>query len=226
MKSFSLKLNNNSFQEIFGLDPLLQITPRYNITPTSKCPIVTSNDKTLTHAYWGNTKEWANKKSLGNRLVGILATKLLTNSKINSRLKRCLIPCDGFYLWKNAGKKDKIPYRYALAENEAFYLLGVTEVFENNKNENIDVFRIIWNDIPTQSNNYETPPPIAMNKTLSDKWLNSEEDNWNEIFQKDIFKELQNYSINPKISDPKFDSPDLWEHTPPTNQLGNYTLFD
>ena len=57
--------------------------------------------------------------------------------------KRCLVLVDGFYEWREEGKK-KYPYYISLASNDAFALAGIWDRWLNNSTGEVkDTFSII-----------------------------------------------------------------------------------
>ena len=57
--------------ELFGLDAVPELKPRYNVAPTEKAPVVTEQEgrRKLEPTRWGLVPHWASDRSMGNRLI-------------------------------------------------------------------------------------------------------------------------------------------------------------
>src|SRR5258706_16124628 len=97
---------------IEGLSPtdLFASAPRYNIAPSQDVLAVTeiAEKRTVSLFQWGLIPSWS-KDAAGfiNARAETLAQKGSFREAFERR--RCLIPADGFYEWKKAGK-FKQPY--------------------------------------------------------------------------------------------------------------------
>ncbi|PGH37523.1 MAG: hypothetical protein CRN43_20670 [Candidatus Nephrothrix sp. EaCA] len=78
----------------------------------------------LSYFYWGGTPVLA--RNLAERAINIRGElpeeKPVFKKKIKRR--RCLIPSDGFYCWKKIGKRQAIPWRFAMPDNSLFSIAG------------------------------------------------------------------------------------------------------
>jgi len=59
------------------------------------------------------------------------------------KLRRCLIPADGFYEWKQLGTKVKQPYNFGMADNALFAFAGLWECWGGPSSESIETFTIL-----------------------------------------------------------------------------------
>jgi putative SOS response-associated peptidase YedK len=83
--------------------------PRFNVAPTQPAPVVTLRDgvRVLEMMRWGLVPFWANKPGakaplMINARVESLESKQVFKDALAH--KRCLVPADGFFEWKHAGK--------------------------------------------------------------------------------------------------------------------------
>jgi putative SOS response-associated peptidase YedK len=89
--------------------------PRFNVAPTQDAPVVVLRDgaRWIEMMRWGLVPFWATR--------GTYKPPLMINARIESieskqvfrdalARKRCLVPADGFFEWRHAGKKDKSPF--------------------------------------------------------------------------------------------------------------------
>jgi putative SOS response-associated peptidase YedK len=103
-------------------------SPRYNIAPTQ--PVATvrqaGTSRILSTMRWGLVPSWASDISIGNRLINGRSETVLEKPAFRDsfRTRRCLIPADGFYEWKKAGKKSR-PFHFGMKDGSLFAFAGV-----------------------------------------------------------------------------------------------------
>jgi putative SOS response-associated peptidase YedK len=70
--------------------------------------------------------------------------------------------------------------------------------------------------------------PLVLSAASEKIWLekNSEEEQLMRILSTPSIKDMNYYSVSPKISEKDIDVPSLIIPTPPADQHGNLTLFD
>ncbi len=78
-------------------------SPRYNIAPTQPVPAVrqVGANRILSTMRWGLVPSWASDVSIGARLINGRSESILEKPAFLEafRMRRCLIPADGFYEW-------------------------------------------------------------------------------------------------------------------------------
>ncbi len=110
-------------------DPALPVgfAPRYNIAPTQTLPIVANREKRVIElARWGLVPTWADDLSIGARLINARGESLSQKPAFRDAFarRRCLVPADGFFEWKRAGKK-KQPHFIHPSPRRAFAFAGL-----------------------------------------------------------------------------------------------------
>jgi len=97
-----------------ALDPAAPANPwwkaRYNISPTQDAPVVTLRDgaRTLEMMRWGLVPFWAGRSSKRPPLMINARVESVDEKRVFKdalERKRCLVPADGFFEWKRAGKQ-------------------------------------------------------------------------------------------------------------------------
>jgi putative SOS response-associated peptidase YedK len=102
--------------------------PRYNIAPTQ--PVATirqaGSSRILSLMRWGLVPSWASDISIGARLINGRSETVLEKPAFRDsfRLRRCLVPADGFYEWKKAGK-ERYPFHFVMKDSSLFAFAGV-----------------------------------------------------------------------------------------------------
>ena len=103
-------------------------SPRYNVAPTQ--PVATvrqaGTSRVLSMMRWGMVPSWAKDLSIGGSLINARSETLLDKPAFRDafRTRRCLIPADGFYEWKKAGK-ERQPYHFGMNDGALFAFAGL-----------------------------------------------------------------------------------------------------
>ncbi|MCU0304482.1 MAG: SOS response-associated peptidase [Thermoanaerobaculales bacterium] len=128
---YTLTVDAAVLAELFELEPLTELQPRYNIAPTQKVPIVRPGDgraREWASVRWGLIPSWAKDPSIGARLINARAETAADKPSFRAAFKhrRCLVPADGFYEWvKLAGGKQ--PHHIRFADRRPFAFAGLWE---------------------------------------------------------------------------------------------------
>src|SRR5438874_13670820 len=83
--------------------------PRYNIAPTQAVPVIRQNPKEpvrqISTMRWGLIPSWAKDTSGAARMINARSETAHTLPAFRDamKLRRCLVPADGFYEWQGRG---------------------------------------------------------------------------------------------------------------------------
>lgn len=216
----------------YGLEGEEFTVPNYNASPSQQLPIVSNlAKKEISFFYWGLNKKWSNNKSVSPKLLTLNSETLSTKSAHRKLLMehRCLIPANGFYLWKQYGKRRKTPHYFKEPSEEIISLAGIWEEFEDMEGQATYTFKIIERPNYTGIAEFDNFLPAVIKKEDEKKWLDSyssEEELMSMILNNEATKSLANHPVSPHISNPKLNSAELIKPQQQVDQLGNYTLFD
>lgn len=103
--------------------------PRYNIAPTQPVLAVIGNGQRRAGLLrWGLVPGWAKDPSIGSRLINARAETVAEKPAFRHALRRrrCLIPADGFYEWRQQGGR-KQPMRIVRRDGGLFAFAGLWE---------------------------------------------------------------------------------------------------
>ncbi|MCL6258276.1 SOS response-associated peptidase [Aquiflexum sp. TKW24L] len=227
---YSLSKSKIELEERFQAEMLADFKPRFNIAPTQLVPVITSESpKGFSFFYWGITPDFAKNKPVSQKLINAKAETV--NEKVSFKSsfekRRCLVPADGFYEWKKLGKKTKVPYRFTLANSEAFSFAGIWEEYENEKGEIKHTFLILTTEPNKLVAEVHDRMPVILNKEDEKKWLDkySSEANLLQMLKTHSADEMMSYTVSPLVNQVNNDSPGIIRKTSPIDQFGNYTLF-
>jgi putative SOS response-associated peptidase YedK len=143
--------------------------PRYNIAPTQLAPVIyhdhppssnfgAAGQPAVKLMRWGLIPSWAKDESVGNALINARSETIESRTAFREAFKhrRCLIPADSFYEWKEMHGQRQ-PFRVMLKSGEPFCFAGLwdrwikppaagkfdTDLDEAPPSETIDSFTII-----------------------------------------------------------------------------------
>jgi len=127
------------------LDEIGDYQPRWNAAPTSKLPVVISDNarRVLTLMRWGLVPSWADDLKIGYSTFNARAESLATRAVFRGAWRagrRCLVVADGYYEWRDS---DKQPFAVALANRGPMTLAGLWDHWRAPTGEIIKSFAII-----------------------------------------------------------------------------------
>ncbi len=104
---------------------------RYNVAPSQQVPVVRVEDDGRRHLAalrWGFVPSWSKDGKIApiNAMSETVADKPMFRAAFKKR--RCLVPADGYYEWRKAGKQ-KQPLHYHLRDGGPFGFAGIWEAW-------------------------------------------------------------------------------------------------
>jgi putative SOS response-associated peptidase YedK len=174
---FSLTVDEQQINILFELSGAnAPYVPRYNGAPTQLLPVITNQlPRHMQLFRWGLIPNWSKEVS---KIPLINAKSETMNQKPSFsdgfKLRRCLVPADGFYEWVHSGRK--LPYRFTLNDESLFAFAGIWDCWRSPKDENINSFAILT----TEANEMMAPihdrMPVVLDKTQFNDWLEEKDD--------------------------------------------------
>ncbi len=229
--NYAIASEKQVIAEQFQIEVTDHYLPTFNAQPSNLLPVITSEEpEGLSYFYWGINPSFSKSRGVSDKLLYAPVESILTKPSLKKslQLQRCVIIADSFYNWKEIAKKEKVPYRFHLEDNQPFGIAGLWDSFETETGEAVHTFMMITTPASNELNKVCERMPAILNEDLMLEWLN--EDNTAEsihAFIKPYTEEhIFQHTINPKLADPNFNNKSLWEKVPPANQFGNLTLFN
>jgi len=131
---FALVTPGAELAAALGLDQVpTNLKARANIAPTQEVPVLPNLPVRRLEEYrWGLIPSWAKEKGIGNRMINARAETVAVKPAFKDALRRrrCLVPADGFYEWKAAGGKAKIPHFIRLRSHRPLAFAGLWESWQ------------------------------------------------------------------------------------------------
>jgi putative SOS response-associated peptidase YedK len=99
-----MRLGAQTVRDLFSVEEVPEVEPRYNVSPTNEMPVVGEDKEGHRHVRlmrWGLVPFWAKDVSIGQRLINAKSETAHEKPAFKQALerRRCLIPADGFYEW-------------------------------------------------------------------------------------------------------------------------------
>ena len=143
---YVIEYDSNLISKIINSEKVDSFDSQYNAAPTKLLPIVTiksPNKVDLVH--WGASSDYAKKKPLADKLISLdLSTFSKSNMHYNLLMsQRCIILCNGYYLWKKTSKSEKTPFYFNYIENKIMLCVGIKERYEDFEGNTFDYFSFI-----------------------------------------------------------------------------------
>lgn len=130
---FTLSVSAEDLARLFSLDPagMPPLLPRYNIAPTQPVLAIRADrtgGREAVFLRWGLIPGWARDPAIGGRLINARSETAADKPSFRSafRRRRCLVPADGFYEWRSAGRV-KQPYHLHASDGGPFAIAGLWE---------------------------------------------------------------------------------------------------
>jgi putative SOS response-associated peptidase YedK len=197
-------------------DQISDYQPRCNAAPTSKLPVVISNDagRILTLMRWGLIPSWAKDPKIGYSTFNARAESLVTRAAFRGAWRarrRCLVLADGYYEWRHA---DKQPFAIALANRGPMTLAGLWDAWRSPAGETIKSFAIITTTANALLAPLHDRMPVVIAPDCWGDWLgeNSSPQRAAETLLRPYpDKAMAFWAVDRRVGNVKNDSPDLFD---------------
>jgi putative SOS response-associated peptidase YedK len=174
---YRLSRRQQLLEEHFATDPWEDDwEPRYNIAPTQPVPVIRQDPKEpvrrLSLVRWGLVPSWSKDTSGAARMINARSETAATLPAFREalRLRRCLVPADGFYEWQRTGKA-KQPFCFEVNDGELFAFAGIWDRWRHASGNMLETCSIL-----TTTPNDVTAPihdrmPVILDPDAYDLWL-------------------------------------------------------
>lgn len=209
---YSLTSPIEGLRALFRFDELPNLQPRYNIAPTQDVPVVREREgsgREFSMLRWGLVPSWAKEIGVNAPLINARGETVTEKPSFRSAYanRRCLIPADGFYEWKKAGKGEKQPYRIALPDDEPFAFAGIWEHWQSAQGEFLESCAVITTDASEKIAEIHHRMPVILQPETYDKWLADPSPNLVAAFS----GALKAYPIGTAVNKVANDDVTLWD---------------
>jgi len=200
--------------ELFELSQVPDLTPRYNVAPSQLVAVIGTKagggGRGLAMFRWGFVPHWANAPT-GPRSVNAKAETIaeLPAFRDAFRQRRCLIPADGFYEWRDTpdGKK---PLFYRLRAGKVMALAGIWDCWPG-PTEKLFTCAIVTTTANSAVEPVHDRMPVILPREDWDTWLNPAEQEsakLRPILKPYPAEEMEILPVNPVVNNSRHEGPD------------------
>jgi putative SOS response-associated peptidase YedK len=196
----------------------VQHSPRYNVAPTQKNPVVVvnkENKRIMTPMKWGLIPSWAKEEAIGNRMINARMETVTQKPSFRTAFlrRRCLVPADGYYEWNKPGTPGrKTPFRIVLKSREVFAFAGLWEIWRNKKGEVIPSYTIITTEADDMVGKVHPRMPVILRPENEDGWIDPKpKDSANLLKLLDPYPadSTEMYEVSPVVGKANIDTEEL-----------------
>jgi putative SOS response-associated peptidase YedK len=184
--------------------------PRFNAAPTQELPIILEGKQSeIVPARWGLVPHWAKDLQIGSRMINARAETLGEKPAFKSLLgaRRCLIPADGFYEWKNVGSQ-KLPFRCTMTDG-LFAFAGLWDEWRDPEGKAVRSFTIITCAPNGLLALIHDRMPVILDREQEQRWLDARVQEVGTLLRPYPDARMSLTPVSNAVNDAKRDSPDL-----------------
>jgi putative SOS response-associated peptidase YedK len=210
---FSLVQSADAIADVFDLEELPVLAPRYNIAPTQPVGVIrlaSQRSREFTYLNWGLIPSWAKDPKMGARLINARAETLSEKPSFRAAFKRrrCLVVADGFYEWQPR-ERGKQPFYIQLEDHQPFGFAGLWEHWQSPDGSEIESCTIIT----TEANDLMRPihdrMPVILNRSNFDAWLDPSIQSGDQLYpllRPYAAEAMQAYPVSTAVNSPRNDT--------------------
>jgi putative SOS response-associated peptidase YedK len=200
IKRYSITLSKNQLSKLFTATVDANYAPSFNAGPGQKLPVITSdNPHRVLLFQWGILPFDAVETGVSDKLINARAKTIFAKEPFCDlvQTKRCIIPADSFYVWKEQFNIST-PYRIVSATESTFAIAGVWDSWQVADGDSMfGSFTMITREAPKDLQEYTERMPLILNEEESKIWLNDRvnEDFITELLKRPIGIKLKTYKV-------------------------------
>ncbi len=167
-------------REYFGYNETPEFPPRFNIAPTQPIAVIAARD--FTHGRersfrlvrWGFLPSFAKDVSRFPLLINARAETLMEKPSFSAALKRrrCLVPADGFYVWRDGGRgQAKQPFLIRAVDRGPLGFAGLFETYLDPNGSEIDTACIVTTGANRLVSGLSDRMPAILPREAFGSWL-------------------------------------------------------
>ncbi|MCA9567712.1 MAG: SOS response-associated peptidase [Myxococcales bacterium] len=165
--------------EVFEVDVLPEILPRYNIAPTQSVPVILEQDgtRTCTTMSWGLLPFWAKDRKMAYKTINARGETVAEKPAFRAsfKKKRCLIVADGYYEWKRLSKTEKIPHLMRIDGGGPFAMAGLWSQWRDPETgEDVLTCTIVTTSAAPGMEDVHDRMPVILDARDWDAWLSAD----------------------------------------------------
>jgi putative SOS response-associated peptidase YedK len=212
---YSLTSPGGLLAEIFELGEVPVLEPRYNVAPTQAAPVVRAGEaparRELALLRWGLIPASAEDARIGAPLINARVETAASRPAFQRsfRRRRCLVPADGFYEWRRAGRRSQ-PFHVRRASGEPFAFAGLWDRSRASDGAEVESFAILTMAAGPAVAPIHDRMPVIVARADHDLWLDPAEHRpaaLAALLRRAPGTELTVTALGPWVNDARHDDP-------------------
>lgn len=204
---FSMAAELPEVQKHFHIERVMYYyKQRYNISPTQHTPVILqrSGERILDEFRWGFIPFW------GKDAVNADLRNVHRNPSYRKMVdkQRCVIPCNGFYYWRNEGRKS-YPVRVVMKTRGMFGVAGLFEIWRDARGEAVRTCTLVMTDANPLIGEFESRMPAILSPEDMTRWLHEDTHDLEElqpILRPHAAENMHAYAVTPLIDNDRHDT--------------------
>ncbi|WP_425623050.1 SOS response-associated peptidase [Brevibacillus borstelensis] len=212
---FTFTTTPDKIMERFDLSEILfELQPRFNIAPGQPIPAIIEDQgqRRIGRLRWGLIPSWAKDEKIGYKMINARAETLQEKPAFRNLFarKRCLIPADSFYEWRQT-EKGKQPMRIMMKNEEPFAFAGLFDTWTGPEGQKVHTCTIVTTKPNEVVKDIHDRMPVILRQEDEGVWLDREK------YDADLLQSLlvpydatqmRAYPVSAMVGSPKNDVPD------------------
>ena len=192
----------------------LPVVPNYNVCPTVNIHTVTSAQGTrhLKAMRWGFVPHWYKSMTGGPLLINARSETIAEKPAFREacRLRRCLIPADGFYEWSHKSGRPPIAYRVTRSDRQPMAMAGIWKDWES-AGTRIKTCAIVTTEANTAMAKIHHRLPVILGPEHWSLWLGEVGKGAAKLLHPVADKALEICRVSAAVNSNRATGPDLWK---------------
>ncbi len=215
------------FEDFYEIDDRVHLQPRFNIAPTQAVPVILgkpSQLRTLHEMHWGLIPRWSDGPGPNPaRLINARSETVHSRPSFREAFaqRRCLLPADGFYEWRQQGK-SKIPLHFSLHDGDLFAFAGLWEKWRGAGDLLIESTSILTTEPNSLVVDVHDRMPVILTRERFGAWLDP--DTPLPVLQGLMnplsAREMRRKTVSTRVNNAREEGPELLQESPVWRQPG------
>lgn len=212
---FAVTLPPDAMAQMFAAQPAndLPEVPNFNVCPTTQVSVISlmGGARRLTPMRWGFLPHWYKSPNDGPLLINARAETIAEKPAFREacRMRRCLVPMDGFYEWKRDGDA-RLPYYVRRTDWTPLVCAAVWQAWEKD-GEQITSCAIVTTDAPAPLSGIHHRCPVILTPDVWGKWLGEEGHGAARLMVSPPDDALMMHAVSTKVNSNRATGPNLIE---------------
>ncbi len=189
-----------------------ELPPRFNIAPSQPAAVVRSDaEGNLEWALprWGLVPHWAKEPKTGYKMINAKAETVAEKPAYRGpfRHRRCIVPVDGFYEWKEEGKV-KQPYFIHFRDQTPVFLAGLWDHWQGD-GQDLETFTVLTTTANKLLDFHDRMPVILTPEDVT-TWLDPKIQSkapLEHLLRPFSEGNMETYPVDRRVNKPSFDDP-------------------